>query len=426
MVDKTLLEVIKMSTWTKTEYPGVYVRFHPTRKHGVKRDTYFAIAYRLQGKKVWEVLGWASEGNTAREANEKLAELKKNQRTGEGPLTLQEKRENRAAADKIRQAQAEKEELEALTFSDFWEAHYWPLQESHKAEGSKIAEKSLYNQWIKPTIGDKRLSELAPFDLERLKAAMLKGTMAPASVKYAFAVVSQLWTLARRDGFVAGDCPTRKVKLPVIDNKRLRHLTPSEANTLLEKLKARTPQSHDMAVLALFAGMRFGEIAALTWHDVDLAGAILTIRDPKGKQNRRAFISKPVREVLERRAAKEKTGLVFKDAKGGRMARVSNVYREIANDLFNEGVTDPRHEVTFHTLRHTYASWLVERGTSLYAVKELMGHADFKMTQRYSHLAPDGLRAAALAIEDNLTNNAEEAAADFVALASANEKGSRK
>lgn len=83
------------------------------------------------------------------------------------------------------------------------------------------------------------------------------------------------------------------------------------------------------------------------------------------------------------------------------MDRISHVFRYVADELFNQGVNDPRQRVCFHTLRHTFASWLVEAGTSLYAVKELMGHADFDMTQRYSHLSPEGLRAAIGVLEQH-------------------------
>ena len=80
--------------------------------------------------------------------------------------------------------------------------------------------------------------------------------------------------------------------------------------------------------------------------------------------------------------------------------RVSKTFRRIADEMFNQGIEDPRLRVCFHTLRHTFASWLVEGGVSLYEVKELMGHADFSMTQRYSHLSPEGLRSAVKILDD--------------------------
>jgi integrase len=55
----------------------------------------------------------------------------------------------------------------------------------------------------------------------------------------------------------------------------------------------------------------------------------------------------------------------------------------------NEGITDPRQKVTFHTLRHTFASWLAIQGESLITIKELLGHKSMAMTERYSHLTPD-------------------------------------
>jgi integrase len=68
----------------------------------------------------------------------------------------------------------------------------------------------------------------------------------------------------------------------------------------------------------------------------------------------------------------------------------------------NEGVTDARQKVVFHTLRHTFASWLVMRGVPLYDVAKLMGHNTIVMTQRYAHLAPDRLRASAVGLSGML------------------------
>jgi len=82
---------------------------------------------------------------------------------------------------------------------------------------------------------------------------------------------------------------------------------------------------------------------------------------------------------------------------------VSNVFQIVADAIgMNNGVTDRRQKLVFHSLRHTYASWLVEQGVDLYTVKELMGHGTLAMTERYSHLAPDTLRRAVKTLEAGL------------------------
>jgi len=67
--------------------------------------------------------------------------------------------------------------------------------------------------------------------------------------------------------------------------------------------------------------------------------------------------------------------------------------------LFNVGVDDRRQRVTFHTLRHSHASWLAIQGESLLVIKEALGHKDLKMTQRYAHLADEARRRAAERLE---------------------------
>lgn len=69
------------------------------------------------------------------------------------------------------------------------------------------------------------------------------------------------------------------------------------------------------------------------------------------------------------------------------------------DELFNQAVTDSLYRGCFHFLRHTFASRLVVNGIDLYSVKELMGHSDINMTQRYSHLSPEGLRSAIKVLE---------------------------
>lgn len=70
---------------------------------------------------------------------------------------------------------------------------------------------------------------------------------------------------------------------------------------------------------------------------------------------------------------------------------------------FNNGVTDPRQKITFHTLRHTFASWLAMQGTPILTIKELLGHQSLAMTERYSHLSPDQKKEAVNGIEAMFT-----------------------
>lgn len=382
--------------WVRLE-PGIRCRQHSTRKHGIKPDLYFVLRFTVEGKTHQEALGWASEGVTLAKARLELAKLKEAKRTGEGARTLRERRTQEAQKRKDKETEDQIAEAARMTIVEYWRETYWPSQ-AYKASGSRVAENALWSKWIEPEIGNISLVALTASDLERVKGAMLKARKAPGSVKYALAVISQIWNSAHRNGIVSGDCPTKHVVLPKKDNRRQRYLTRDESDKLLVALATRSPISYDMSILGLDCGLRFGEIAALCWEDCDFERGQMLIRDPKARANRFAFMTNRVKEALERRCRKA-VGLIFIDAKGNKLDRVSNTFRRIADDMFNQGVDDPRLRVCFHTLRHTFASWLVEGGVSLYEVKELMGHADFSMTQRYSHLSPEGLRAVVKILE---------------------------
>lgn len=400
-----------MSVKWQTAARGIRFYEHATRKYGLRPDRYFSIRYRVNGLRIEEGLGWESEhrdmGQSMLEyAQEQLVALRKAARTGEGERTLADRRAKAEAKRKTEEEARKLAERAAVTAGEFWAKNYWPVQ-SAKSPGARTAEQALWRKWLAPTLAEKPLARVAAFDMEKVKAAMLRAGKAPATIKYAFAVFGQVWTLAVRDGYVSGPCPAKLVTLPKRDNRRQRYLTPDEARELLDALRPRSILAHDMALMALDCGLRFGEIAALTWHDCDFERAQLFIRDPKARVNRVAYMTQRVRTMLANRRKAAPGPLVFTDRTGGRVKRISNVFRRVADELFNQDVADPRQAVCFHTLRHTFASWLVESGTSLYVVKELMGHADFSMTQRYSHLSPEGLRAAVNVLEQRANEKRE-------------------
>lgn len=244
------------------------------------------------------------------------------------------------------------------------------------------------------------MKDISPLDLERVKKAMSDAGRAPRSIQYCLAVVRQVFNLARRLGLFHGDPPTSKVKIPKNDNRRLRFLTREEAADLLAALAQVSPELADMALLSLHTGMRAGEIFSLTWGDVNLAHGMLTLRDTKSGRNRHANLTSMAIAMLSDRERGEPDGLVFPARSGGDRVQISQAFRRVVDDLgLNPGVTDRRQKVTFHTLRHTFASWLVMKGIPLYTVQELLGHQSSSMTERYSHLAPDHVRGAVAKLE---------------------------
>mgnify|MGYP000530601566 CR=1 FL=1 len=94
---------------------------------------------------------------------------------------------------------------------------------------------------------------------------------------------------------------------------------------------------------------------------------------------------------------------IFKNRKGGKITEISNSFSRAVKQLgFNDGITDTRQRVTFHTLRHTFASWLAIEGTPILTIKELLGHKTLAMTERYSHLIPDAKKEAISIIDKRM------------------------
>ncbi len=385
-----------------TRFPGVRFREHKTRKYNGEPDKYFMIRYQNSGKRKEEALGWASEGWNAQKAAVELAALKKAHTLGTGPHSLQEKREADTARREAERIAHELAEKENLSFADYFKALYLPVAKTHKKEKTIYDEGLIFKNWLAPAVGHLPFKDISTFHIEKLKKAMIDKGLASRSIQYALAVFRQVWNHARLSGHVAGDSPTLSVKIAKVDNKRLRFLNRDEADRLLESLRINSQQVHNMALLSLYTGMRAGEIFSLIWSRVDMARGQIQIVDTKSNRNRVAYMTSEVKTMFARLYGKgqDPSALVFPDAKGGRIVSISKTFNKAVKALgFNNGIEDPRQRVVFHSLRHTFASWLVETGTELYTVRELMGHASITLTERYSHLSENTLKTAIKRLE---------------------------
>jgi integrase len=231
-----------MTKWHSTSFKGVRYRKHPTRKNGVQYDQYFAIRYQIDGKRIEEGLGWASEVWNAENAALTLAELKHAAKTGKGHDRLAKRR-------KAKRQKEKKAKLAALTFSDIWKDHYFPQAEADKEPQSHKRERSLYTKWIKPAIGKLPMKDVAPIHLERIKKNMRDAELSDRSIQYAIAVVRQVFNFAFRHRLWSGTNPAKLVKTPSINNRRTRYLTPDEAKALLDKIKYKSSELYEICTL---------------------------------------------------------------------------------------------------------------------------------------------------------------------------------
>ena len=377
----------------RTKYQGVYEREAEVKVIKGKPDVCYDITYKHDGRKIWEKTGWLSEGYSAKLAADIRAERMRSIRHGQ---------------------ELPKQKTKAPHMRDVWERYYSWAQGSKARKG--IDDLYRYQKHLQDHFGDKRLNEISSFDLERLKADLSKEGLSPASVKHCLILIRQIYNKAITWGMYQGANPIKGVKMPTIQNQRTRFLSHEEATLLLEQLKKNSATMlYDIALLALHTGMRAGEIFNLKALDLDFAEEVIRISNPKNKRTRFAYMTRAVKEMLQRRTPAEPEGLVFPDRKGNQALAVSQVFRRAVNKLgFNKGISDPRELVTFHTLRHSFASWLCIQGEPLTTIKELLGHQTVALTERYSHLLPDHKRRATIALENGFEESRKNGAVNLV------------
>jgi len=270
-----------------------------------------------------------------------------------------------------------------IPYGEFMKKRYLPFAKEKK---SYNREETLFRLWIEPIIGKRLLNEISPFNIEKIKQVMKVAGKAPRTIQYALAVIKHSINKAVDWGLYSGINPATSVKMPKINNKRTRFLMPGEVQDLLVEVKNRSQQVYEICLLSLHCGLRAGEILNLKFGDIDLEHQLIHIKNSKNGEDRVAYMDAEIKNMLilaSRRKQIDPDKYLFT------YKRIPKLYYTAVNTLnLNKGITDRKDKVVFHTLRHTFASWLAINGTPIYTIKELMGHKSLSMTERYSHLIP--------------------------------------
>ncbi len=369
----------------KSRYTGVYVRTSPCKvcADGRADKCYDIMYYDENGKLKYEKVGRESEGYSIQDA-----------------VSLR--------AKKTRKNQKPENSLDPL-FQEVWEQYLQNWIPNLKG-GTGIIHR--IRRHVLPEFKNHRLSSITGLEVEKLKRKLLvcqkqngEYGLKTGSARVILADLRRILRKAKEWGLYGGEVPV--FHLPPADNKRERFLSPREADRLLEDLKLISCNMYYISKISLYTGMRLSEVVNMTVSNINFESRIIYVNGKTG--NRISYISNVILYDLEN-LVKDKENYIFIGENGQKLNpnRISTEFSRIVNAMgFNKSVNESKHKFVFHTLRHTFCSWLAMKGVPLLTIGELVGHTTLEMTHRYAKLSPNTKRSAIELIDEVITGGKE-------------------
>lgn len=248
---------------------------------------------------------------------------------------------------------------------------------------------------LSPVFGDKPITKIRRCEVDDWLHGLVAQGIAPASCNRFLSVFKTICAVAEERGFLpAGKSPCLGVASFKIHAQRERYLSREEARRLMLALE----QSGHIAALALrlilLTGARKSEILNARWENVNLEHRLLTVPLSKSGKPRHIVLSRAALSAIAEIPRKAGSAWLFTSEITGKP--IPDIYLFWDKLRKKIGLQDVR----IHDLRHTFASFLVNSGHSLYEVQKMLGHGDPRTTMRYAHLGQASLLAAAETVSD--------------------------
>lgn len=286
------------------------------------------------------------------------------------------------------------------TLTEFWPdfAEYQASAANKRTNRARMLYENerMFVRWIEPVLGSRRLNLIGSRDADRLAARMERGEvtgrkLGAASVANGLGLLRRMLSVARRWDLIE-EVPEINVRKPKPDRiEDEAWLTLEECDRLLA---AARPGARTVVLFGIRTGLRFGELRALRWQDVDLVGRRLYVRrayddrlhkigPPKSGRSREVPLTWDVVALLERRP--RTAALVFPGRDDGRPFSRTWLGKMLRLAAEQAGIAKHVHP---HMLRHTYASHCVAQGIPSRVLMAWGGWASEAMLARYAHLEP--------------------------------------
>lgn len=266
--------------------------------------------------------------------------------------------------------------------------------------------KSLYNLHLEPAFGSKEPVDILPLDVRRVKNKLLKKKSAQ-TVQHVLELLRRLINFGVNNKLCEGI--DFKIEMPKVDNETTEDLTPEQLQALLKAIdEDEHLQAGAIMKMALYTGMRRGEIFKLKWKHINFERGIINIKDPKGGPDQRIPLNDAARAHLNGRPKTNR--YVFPSPKGGHWKNIRKPVNKI-----KKAAGLPKDFRAIHGLRHVYASMLASSGqVDMYHLQKLLTHKSPVMTQRYAHLRDEALKKASGVAVDIISQASAESKEDKV------------
>jgi integrase len=354
----------------KTKYPGVY--FIIGQEVGSNREErIFYITYRKHGRLIEEKAGrqFQDDMTAARAAQVRAVRIRGEQLPNKA-RRLVEKSEKEAHANR-------------WTFGRLWEEY-----KRNKPElKGVVTDQNRFKNYIEPHFDKKEPVDIQPLDIDRFRLRALKGK-SPGTVKNVLELLRRLANFGVNKQLCGGF--KFRIELPRANNEKTEDLSPEQLQNLMKAIDDdKHPHAGPIMKLALYTGMRRGEIFRLKWRDLDFQKGFIHIREPKGGQDQKIPLNDAASDLLINHE-RSRSPYVFPGRKGRKRTDIHKSINQI-----KKNADLPKDFRALHGLRHVYASMLASSGkVDMYTLQKLLTHKSPQMTQRYAHLRDEALRKA--------------------------------
>jgi integrase len=285
------------------------------------------------------------------------------------------------------------------TFEDFIHRLYLPHIRTYKR--CVTADETLLNNHLIPQFGALKLNEITPFAIHEFVSQKLCAGYKPSYCNRFLVLLGFCFNLAMKwEISGVNKNPVKAIPLLKFNNKIERFLKEDECERLLLAIEnSVNPLLRYFVPLALMTGARKRELLDAKWEDFDFERKVWVIPMTKSGRPRHVplipevvFLLHRLREALPKLMSQQlllEIPWVLPNPKTGKPFKT--IFNSWNTARHEAGVEDLR----IHDLRHSFASALVNNGVPIYDVQKLLGHQDVRTTERYSHLAPERLRASA-------------------------------